>query len=393
MDMKSTTFHPPNFDELMLEGLKDRPTSWPFDHNDATVNAFNHRANQCRLQPLLFIRLNETKSWSTWPHALRMLLQDAYRQEAAYQLLRRRRIEEVLAASRVLKHPPLLFKGASLAYSLYSQPELRPAVDVDLLIVPNELSRLSRLMKNLGYCQPYVYRGRLHSNAVVFEKRWGRATLQFDCHWAINNRPLFAGLVTYQELAARAIDLRDLKNGRGTNHVDALYIACLHRVGHNNTSDPLWLYDILHLVRQMTTDQREEFVQLVEEKHICQICATSLHLAADAFEDLATRQLATKIEAVATSHEATEIYLCPDRTNYEDVMTRFRSLPSVGMKLKYVQEVVLPRPNYLRRKYHPRHPGLAMPWLYVRNLFDVTTRYNQISTSHFQGKSSPVTRS
>ncbi len=379
--MKSTTFSPLDFDGLMLEVLKDGPTSWPFGKNDATINAFNHRANQCRLQPLLFFRLNETKSWLTWPQTLRRLLQDVYRQEAAYQLLRQRRIEEVLAASRVLKHPPLLFKGASLAYSLYNRPELRPAVDVDLLIVPSELSRITRLMDNLGYRQPYVYRGRLHSNAVVFEKRWGRATLQFDCHWAINNRPLFARLVTYQELAARSIGLRHLENGRGTNHVDALYIACLHRVGHDNTLDLLWLNDILHLVRQMTIDQHEEFVQLVAEKHICQICATSLHLAADAFEDLAARSLATKIEAIATPGETTEVYLSPDRTNFEDLMIRFRSLPTVGMKLKFVQEVILPPASYLRWKYQPRYPRLAMPWLYVRNLFDVTTRYNQILCS------------
>src|SRR5207237_2152698 len=60
-----------------------------------------------------------------------------------------------LAAAHVC---PLLLKGSDLAFTVYPDPLLRPAADVDLLVRPGDLARALAVLVARGYTRTDEYR-------------------------------------------------------------------------------------------------------------------------------------------------------------------------------------------------------------------------------------------
>lgn len=62
-----------------------------------------------------------------------------------------RQLSEVLVQARSRRIPVIALKGVVLAERVYRDPALRPMNDIDLLVEPEHLSALERVLESLGY--------------------------------------------------------------------------------------------------------------------------------------------------------------------------------------------------------------------------------------------------
>ena len=181
---------------------------------------------------------------------------------------------------------PLLLKGAHLAFSHYARPYLRPKPDTDLLVPPHALDAVRRIVLDLGYEPCPAIPGELVAGQATFEKRRGdRPVHTVDVHWKIFNALPFADVLTYDELAGRAVAVPSLdSSARGLSSVDALVLAAVHRIAHHFDSDRLiWLYDIDLIARGLTHEEWREFAALVRARKVAAVCRRSLQRAVDRF--------------------------------------------------------------------------------------------------------------
>ena len=93
-------------------------------------------------------------------------------------------------------------KGTVLAEVLYGNPALRPMVDMDILVHPEEISLAQSLLAKLGYKQvdPWPYWDHPFHEAPYYKK--GSFTLFLELHWALDDRKLVA--VPEQDIWRRA---------------------------------------------------------------------------------------------------------------------------------------------------------------------------------------------
>ena len=215
---------------------------------------------------------------------------------AMLELARRAEIRKVIDALVAAGAAPLLLKGATLAYSHYPNPALRPRADTDLLIPPDRRAAAAAALAALGYAKDAGIEGEFVSYQATWSRETGNGIGHYlDVHWRINNSQMLARVLNYDELAARAVSLSPLgPNARALGDVDALLFACLHRAGHANapyyTGDvahcgdrAIWLYDIHLLFARMSGAEQDDFAARAVAKRIRTICADAMQRSAEWF--------------------------------------------------------------------------------------------------------------
>src|ERR1051325_334222 len=259
----------------------------------------------------------------------------------------------------------LLMKGTPLAYELYPAPELRPRGDTDLLIPHDSLEAARAAMLALGY-EERITSGDEHGvRQVTFSRRDAFGVDHaYDIHWNITNTPLFAETLPFDELRARALAVPALQ-ARTLSHVDALLLACIHRIAHHHDSDRLiWLVDIALLRERMSRAEHERFWRLPAERPVPRVCIRSVELADEwcgrAAHDGAEEFLSR--EEIARD-EPSRVYLDRDISYGRAMLADFRALPWRA-RVQRLWQLALPPAEFMRRSFQPRS-RLALPWLYV----------------------------
>jgi hypothetical protein len=82
--------------------------------------------------------------WSTLRDDYVLALQSASQEEDE--------IKELLGTLTQAGIAPILLKGSDLRHRLYQDPAIRPMVDVDFLLAPEEVKRAHPILEGLGYC-------------------------------------------------------------------------------------------------------------------------------------------------------------------------------------------------------------------------------------------------
>lgn len=339
-------------DELVVGILRGAQSAWPFGDDDSHANAFLDFAKAHRLTTLLHYTLKGSDvDLDDWPLLIREQFSSAAKAETAFQLLRDTYVQKFVTKCNAIGIEPVFFKGFALAHTVYSNACLRPSVDVDFLIRKTDRKTVVGVLESLGFETFAPYRGDLHSNEVVCRRETNGVSIEFDCHFEINNRPILARLISYEELRSAA-NLQ--QNGvllPCNEH--SLLLACMHRVAHNNTEDLLWLSDFAHIADAMNESQRERFVELCREKSASQICEASLRSAATNLGRNDLTDLADALREITTDNEPSAIYLREGRSTTGDAYVRWNSLGSTKQKLLYVGELLFPSRQFLTWKYGP----------------------------------------
>ena len=319
------------------------------------------------LSSLVHRRLIESACEDSWPLAIRETLSAQARARTAEELLRgaeTRAVVEALAGAGIR---PILIKGTPLAYTIYDAPALRPRDDTDLLVADTDVEPARRVLASRGYVTS-VHCSELFSQFDVQRVDALGTRHAFDVHWRISTQPVFAGVLTYDELLRRAAPVPLLGPAAlAPCAVDALLLACVHPVMHHrNLERVLWIYDIHLLASGLSTEEFRDFVERVHQKRMAAVCAHQLQLAQQTFN---TRVPAVVLAALAGTRgsEPSAAYLASQRKWHDELIAGIRGLPTAGARMRMLREVLFPRSRYMFRLYGLA--GTPFDWLLLPALY------------------------
>ena len=287
--------------------------------------------------------------------------------QVAGDLIQEAEIRSVLAAFDNAGVNALLLKGAHLAYAWYQRPDLRPRVDTDILIPATARTLVADALGGLGYEASANSGGELVSSQAAFVKyRQGLRLHVVDIHWRIANPQVFAGILTFEELARDSTSLPLLgPSARGLSAPHALLLACVHRVAHHfNSNRLIWLHDIHLLASALSLTDWECFLSLIEERRVAAVCKDSLDRAAQRFRTGIPASVASDPRLRSPVIEEASAAYTRRRRVVSDVASDLQALPSWRARLRLVREHLFPPPQYMREVYSlsSRAP---LPWLYA----------------------------
>lgn len=279
---------------------------------------------------------------------------------AAQEARRAADAREVLDALAAEGADALLMKGTALAYDLYRAPELRPRGDTDLLVPLAHVDAVRAAMRSLGF-EERLSSGDEHGVRQAAFTRRGHI---YDVHWSVTNMRLFDEALPFEMLRARAIAIPPLgAHARALSHVDALLLACIHRVAHHHDSDRLiWLVDIALLRERMSREEHALFWRTAAEARVVAICERSIELAEEwtshAPHDRAADYLSR--EELARD-EPSRVFLDREITRGGVMVANLRALPWRA-RVQRLWQLAFPPRAFVRASLGSRAP---LPLLYV----------------------------
>lgn len=357
--------------------LRGEPQHWVHGDDRQLRDEFLRLATYHGVTGLVYHALKQTQLLSAWPSELVARLRTDARLEAVREAMRGRELGELLAMLADAGVLPLLLKGTALAYTIYPEPALRLRADTDMLIGSADLEALSRVMARLGYARSLGVEGELVSSQASFSRvdSFGFCHV-VDVHWRISNFHIFGAVLAYRELASHAIAVTSLgPHARTLRPVDALLLACMHRLGHQqapyyvdgvahyDSNRLIWLYDIHLLARGFTPEQWLEFAAAALAGRLQLLCADGLKSAQQAF---GTRVPAAIEAMLARRSNVPALQVGRFRmARWRWELAELMALPTWRARFGLFKEHLLPSRAYLQEKYQLRSRRW-LPILYLR---------------------------
>jgi len=357
--------------EQLAALVREGHLSWSDLH--LTPDEFIEACGAQDLIGLVYQRIHLLSDEAGWPQELRLALTHAVHTLAAAELLRKREIVKVLDALAAANVRPILFKGTPLAYTHYNNPSSRPRNDTDLLVPRHQVETLRREMARLGYSAPTYCDGELLFCQFEYQKTDEFGVVHaFDFHWKISTQPVFADLMTYDELAADAVPIPPLGGtANAVSPVQALLLACVHPVMHHrNVECLIWIYDIHLLASELSISELERFADLTIAKRVAAIVMSSLSLARSRFGTRIPERILDRL-AATRSDEPSAVYLGPARRWHDELISSVGGLPHWRDRIRLLREVVFPSPDYMLKSYRIRSRaagGALLPALYIHRV-------------------------
>ncbi len=251
----------------------------------------------------------------------------------------------------------LVFKGTALAYSEYQHPWQRPRSDTDLLITKEQLHAFSAAFQTLGYERLFSITGEYISYQATFGKHLiGKATINIDVHWRINNRQCLANAYSLTQLLDDAASLSAFSTApKIPNQVDSLIIACLHRLGHHHKEERLaWLYDIHLLANKLNAEQWQIMLTKAANKKLSAICLNGLSTTQRYFATHIPSQVIDELNALAAQPESSQLFLNRNASDLALMANDVKSINGLSGKVRFVIENVFPPADYMKKQMGTR---------------------------------------
>jgi hypothetical protein len=352
---------------LLAACLRNEPVSWRAF--ETTIEDFLLACEHHGVVGLMHLQVATQQVGADWPAAVRQELAARARAAAARELLSRREVTRLFEAFAAAGISCALFKGASLASTVYDRPGLRPRTDTDLIVSLDETDRVRAVLSSLGYEPSTCCDG----DVLFCQFEMARTdpfdmVHAFDVHWKISTQARFANVLTAEEILTNARGVPALgDHARAAALVHELLLACLHPVMHHRNEERLiWVADVHRLVSSLPAHDMMTFARLAVERGVGAICSRALLGAAARFgTQFPDGVLATL--AIA-SRESTAEYLDPRRRWHDEVISSLRALPSWRDRARLVREILFPSRAYMRQAYELNggvHERVLLPALYL----------------------------
>jgi hypothetical protein len=282
------------------------------------------------------------------PESVRELFTDAARAEVAQFMVRQAEARRVLARLAEAGLPVLLLKGSALAYWAYPEPHLRHCVDVDLLFASRaDAVAAADLLAPDGYVVRQHFGDAASREFLCVRQRPGSPRVEFDMHWGLSGKPVFADRLAFEELMAGSMPLPALAPpARGLGPVHACLHACMHRMADlsNGGGDRLkWLYDLHLLALSLDGAGWEGLRALAVDRGLAGVCVDGLTEAAAMFGTPLPDATLTALRSAGESEP-----LDPKRLRNWTYFQRqnLRALPDWRARLRWIWQRLRPTLDY-----------------------------------------------
>lgn len=364
-----TTATTPSVRPGIVTILRGEPVPW--SELGLTRDEFFATCDGEEIRGLLFSRMAVLDAAGDWPQEIRDALAQSAREDAVREMLRQEEIAAVLDVLAAAGAPAIVLKGTALAYSVYDNPIARPRLDTDLLIDSARQSAARDALVSRGYAAP-PYCDELFCQFQMEKMDAFGIRHVVDVHWKISTQPVFADVLTYDEMMSRAVPLAALGPAAvGPSAIDTLLLACIHPVMHHQNAERiLWTYDTHLVASSLTREDFHAFARLARQKRIAAVCALQLRRAQSRFGTAIAADVLHDLSSMAD--EPSAAYLASHRTWRHELTSSVGALPRAGDRLALLRGVLLPSPAYMLGLYglegKPLGPWL-LPALYVhRNI-------------------------
>jgi len=262
-----------------------------------------------------------------------------------------RELTRVLRALEDAGAAPVVFKGAALAHTHYSESWRRPRYDADLLIAPESRVPVFAMLRSLGYEQRVFVSGDLVMYQAPFE-RVDHLGIEhaLDIHWRIANPQVVSQVLTHDELLERSVTVRVQEAPmRVLSSVDALLVACVHRVAHHpDFEKPIWIQDIHLLATALEPAEWRTFVERAVSRSIRAVCLDGLQQAQARFQTEIPLEVLTSLGS--RRGEPSAIFLRAGLRPIDRLVSDCRALRPVAAA-RLVREHLFPPADYMRAAY------------------------------------------
>lgn len=184
-----------------------------------------------RLAPLLYQRLLDAPPALVPDPGPLAALRSAYLHTLALNERARTELAGLVAGMAARGAPPVLLKGAHLAFGVYVDPATRPMSDLDLLVLPARVPDAAAALEALGYVPVTTYSldaERAHSAHLPAFVAPGR--LPVELHWRLL-RPMHGCGPDVEALVRRARPFPALgRDARVLDPADAFLHLALHAI-------------------------------------------------------------------------------------------------------------------------------------------------------------------
>ena len=300
------------------------------------------------------------------PDAARRRMSQRLRAAQAMEMVRHREISRIVEAFDSAGVHVLLLKGAALAYTVYPQPHLRPADDIDLFIRHEARAHAERSLAACGYERVQEPDVELASSQRHYVQRDAKGPIPWvDLHWRVANPRVFGDAISFEDAWSASVPVLSIgRTARTLATPDALLLACVHRVAHHqDRPDLLWIWDIHLLAGQMTAVDGDVFVQRAERGGICAVSVRGLELAHDRFRTPAVPSLIQRLRS-AGACEPSSRFLGGGLRQVDVLTADLAATKSLGHRLQLLREHLFPPRAYIRARY-PQWPGIVLPFAYA----------------------------
>ena len=189
--------------------------------------------------PLIFTKLNRFGYLGQLPGQVQSFYRDQYYQSAVDNILLLDELNRILTPLRDAGIAVMLLKGISLVEKIYPDPALRPMTDIDLMVHSDDLSKVTKIFRRLGYTEQ---KSTYH---LVFS-RGSPKNLVVEIHWNMINSNLATPISEEEWIWNDAVF--DGIAYRLRLEKELLYLAGHISIQHQDPVPRLiWLYD-LHLL-------------------------------------------------------------------------------------------------------------------------------------------------
>jgi hypothetical protein len=288
------------------------------------------------------------------------------RAAAVTAMLRQRVLHRVVDAFAVAETRMLLIKGVGLAYTVYPEPNLRPAGDIDLFIARESLEAAEAALASAGFArdlEPDTESASMQRHYIRRED--DRTAYVVDLHWRISNRQIFAGALPFDEAWHASQPVRRLgRAARTLGTADALLLACIHRIAHHH-DDPhlIWLWDIHLLAGAMTSMDVEGLAARAARRDMRAVVARGFELSRERFGTAVDQRLLLELHRSGAA-EASADFVGRRTRQVELVLSDLATMATLSERARLLREHLFPSLAYMGGKY-PAWPRLLLPLAYL----------------------------
>jgi hypothetical protein len=299
--------------------------------------------------------------WVGWPLEIRRVLEEGSKFRVAQDMLRANYLRKLLQGFADHGVPCLLTKGEALANTLYLTPGTRTRCDSDLFIPIDDIAAACQAVLDAGF----VIVSPVYKTHQFVVRRRGEEpdVFEFDVHWRVLNAPRYARALPFDEVYERSIELPGMEPARALNAVDALLLACMHRVGSewHDRQRLIWIYDIHLLVSAMTLMQLGEFAEKAVSLDVQVACWRGLTRAHECFGTHLPGEIMAQLALPEGPLTLSRRYA---QSNLGLLVDDWRQLPDSRARRTLLRELFLPSGESLMHKYgkEDRH-WLPLLWL------------------------------
>ncbi len=368
MPVPEASSQAPQFIALVLQSRHDparlREIEYLIRNNAFSWEGVLRFTRQAALGPLFYHTLRDSNPAFLPPAVMEAWRQDYYHNAARTAFIEGE-LERLLILFQQQDIPVILLKGAALAFTLYGNPTLRPMMDVDLLVPPEQASAAIRLLESAGYDdnhnEPHIGLTLAYESQIRFVRR-ELTPLLLELHWHLLDVPYYQYRLPLRwfRQSARPFSIGAASACGFGPEAQLLHLA-MHMILHHRTVTWMGMQDVAEIIHhyhgtldwQQILARARQYELLLPVRRVFLATSRTLHPPIPP-------SFLVKLQALAPSPR--EIRLNAWLTASPSVARRFlidlAGIPRWRQRWRFAWQHLLPSPSYMRQRY-----GLRSPWL------------------------------